>query len=36
VVKSMLRQAVDLGLQVVVLSCDPDPYVEIADHVVSL
>ena len=36
VVKSMLRQAVDLGLQVVVLSCDPDPYVEIADHVVAL
>ena len=36
VVKSMLRQAVDLGLQVVVLSCDPDPYIEIADHVVSL
>lgn len=35
-VKSMLRQAVDLGLQVVVLSCDPDPYVEIADHVVAL
>ncbi len=35
-VKRMLRQAVDLGLQVVVLSCDPDPYVEIADHVVSL
>ena len=32
VVKNVLRQAVDLGLQVVVLSCDPDPYVEIADR----
>ncbi len=36
VVKTMLRKAVDLGLQVVVLSCDPDPYVDIADHVVAL
>ena len=32
----MLRQAVDLGLQVVVLSCDPDPYREIADSCVML
>lgn len=35
-VGSMLRQAVDLGLQVVVLSCDPDPYREIADSVINL
>ena len=35
-VGSMLRQAVDLGLQVVVLSCDPDPYREIADSVIDL
>ncbi|QNI54583.1 AAA domain protein [Synechococcus sp. BIOS-E4-1] len=32
----MLRQAVDLGLQVVLLSCDPDPYREIADSVIDL
>lgn len=32
----MLRQAVDLGLQVVILSCDPDPYREIADSVIDL
>ena len=35
-VLAMLRQAVDLGLQVVVLSCDPDPYREIADACVML
>ena len=35
-VGSMLRQAVDLGLQVVVLSCDPDPYRTIADSVIDL
>ena len=35
-VLAMLRQAVDLGLQVVVLSCDPDPYREIADACVTL
>ena len=35
-VLAMLRQAVDLGLQVVVLSCDPDPYREIADDCVML
>ena len=35
-VGSMLRQAVDLGLQVVLLSCDPDPYREIADAVIDL
>ena len=35
-VGSMLRQAVDLGLQIVVLSCDPDPYREIADSVIDL
>ena len=35
-VGSMLRQAVDLGLQVVILSCDPDPYREIADSVIDL
>jgi len=32
----MLRQAVDLGLQVVVLSCDPEPYREIADSFIML
>ncbi len=35
-VLTMLRQAVDFGLQVVVLSCDPDPYREIADSCVML
>ena len=35
-VGAMLRQAVDLGLQVVVLSCDPAPYRNIADSVVDL
>ena len=35
-VGSMLRQAVDLGLQVVLLSCDPDPYRGIADAVIDL
>ena len=35
-VGSMLRQAVNLGLQVVLLSCDPDPYREIADAVIDL
>ena len=35
-VQIMLRQAVELGLQVVVLSCDPDPYLEIADSCVML
>lgn len=32
----MLRKAVELGLQVVVLSCDPDPYRDIADSVIDL
>jgi len=32
----MLRQAVDRGLQVVVLSCDPEPYREIADSFIML
>ena len=35
-VGSMLRQAVDVGLQVVILSCDPDPYREFADSVIDL
>ena len=35
-VGSMLRHAVDLGLQVVVLSCDPDPYRGFADAVIDL
>ena len=35
-VLTMLRQAVDLGLQVVVLSCDPDPYRDIADACIML
>ncbi|KZR88348.1 AAA family ATPase [Synechococcus sp. MIT S9508] len=35
-VGSMLRQAVDLGLQVVLLSCDPNPYREVADAVIDL
>lgn len=35
-VRCMLRRAVDVGLQVVILSCDPDPYLEIADAVVDL
>ena len=35
-VGSMLRQAVDLGLQVVILSCDPDPYRAFADEVIDL
>ena len=35
-VLSMLRQAADDGLQVVVLSCDGDPYRAVADAVVEL
>ena len=35
-VRTMLRQAVDRGLQVVVLSCDGEPYRSIADAVVEL
>ena len=35
-VGSMLRLAVDHGLQVVILSCDPDPYRAIADSVIDL
>ena len=32
----MLRQAAERGLQVIVMSCDPDPYRAIADAVVEL
>ncbi|EAQ69383.1 AAA domain protein [Synechococcus sp. RS9909] len=35
-VLTMLRQAADRGLQVIVMSCDPDPYRAIADAVVEL
>ena len=35
-VGTMLRQAVELGLQVVVLSCDPAPYRDFADSVIDL
>ena len=35
-VLTMLRQAVDRGLQVVVLSCDGAPYRRVADAVVAL
>lgn len=35
-VLQMLKQAVDLGLQVVVLSCDGAPYRAIADRVIEL
>ena len=35
-VLSMLRQAADDGLQVVVLSCDGTPYRAVADAVVEL
>lgn len=35
-VLTMLRQAAERGLQVIVMSCDPDPYRAIADAVVEL
>jgi uncharacterized protein YhaN len=35
-VLKMLQEAVSRGLQVIVLSCDPDPYKSVADHVIMI
>ena len=36
VVKKMLKSAVDQGLQVILLTCDPEAYEEFADKYISL
>ena len=36
IIKEMLTKAVDKGLQVILLTCDPKPYESFADHNVIL